>query len=201
MEAGKADIWLLQEHKVVEPDAITRIRKKLGKQGTSSVFGPAAFTAKRGRSSGTAILLGQHWDVLEELKAPSGREHRATGARVWAGGMELQLWSIYGDDRDAVVTEQIVEEILQSSSSVLPLVLGGDFNVSPATVQKWLEPYPSVEVVSGGVPTCHVGEASSELDFFVASRSMLHLLGEGGVEVHKSAVATHYESVLRLRNR
>ena len=46
-----------------------------------------------------------------------------------------------------------------------------------------------------------MGEASSELDLFVASRSVLHLLGEGGVEVHLSAVATHSAAVLSLRNR
>ena len=71
----------------------------------------------------------------------------------------------------------------------VPLIIGGDFNASPGEVAGWLEDHPELEVVSCGAPTCHGGVGSSELDFFIIGRSLLHLFG--GVELRASAVATH----------
>ena len=95
-----------------------------------------------------------------------------------------------------MVTRQLLMDVVTSSSPEAPLVIGGDFAASPSQVAGWLEDYPQLEVVSTGVPTCHVGGHSSELDFFVVGRSLLHLFK--GVAVVESAVATHAAVTLRI---
>ena len=175
-EISSAHLCFVQEHKIVDDAGLDAARGQLAKLGYEARFSKAVRTELGGRSCGTALLLGTHWDFVAELRPPKGLEHRATGAIVKLKGVELQAWSVYGHDRDPVVTRQLVLEVVQAASSELPLLVGGDFNAEPADVELWLQPFPAVEVAPAGGPTCHVGTASSELDFFVASRSILHAL-------------------------
>ena len=62
------------------------------------------------------------------------------------------MWSVYGDDKDEVITKQVVLEVVASVPVDVPVVIGGDFNASPAQVAGWLEDYPELEVCSTGTP-------------------------------------------------
>ena len=111
VEQQSADMWLVQEHKICCPKQIRRTRKELSKQGLSSVFGPGRITEKLGKSGGAAIICSQHLDILQRLQRlqpPKGLEHRAAGVRANIAGVELQLWSLRGDHKDSVVTQQLV---------------------------------------------------------------------------------------------
>ena len=138
VEQEQAAIWLLQEHKITCELRIEGIRRFLGKKGFSTVFGPGIVTDKGGSSCGTAILMNHHCDVLERYKAPARLGHRAAGARVRAAGVEFQLWSVYGCDRDRLVTQELLKSIVAGASAEAPLLIGGDFNATPGEVQQWL---------------------------------------------------------------
>ena len=65
-------------------------------------------------------------------------------------GLEVQLWALYGDDRDPVVSRQVLTDVLANSSSQVPVVIGGDYNSAPAEVAEWISDHPELEVVSAG---------------------------------------------------
>ena len=82
------------------PQEIARARSFMNSIGLTAVFSPAVATELGGRSSGTGIAFSLHAELIEELKVPVQTRHRATGARVRVRGLELQLWALYGHDRD-----------------------------------------------------------------------------------------------------
>ena len=164
------------------------MRKRLARRGVTSVFSRGLRAEKLGRSSGVAVLFPQSFDVLRELRIERN-SHRAVGAVVQVGKLQLQYWSIYGSDKDQLVTQQVLEDAVSASARDLPLLIGGDFNADTATVAGWLAASPSLSVMSSGKVTCHSPQATSEIDFFVGSVSLLHVMQQ--VEVAASAVATH----------
>ena len=199
VEEGEADVWLLQEHKLVSDAEVDKAKQELSRRGMAGVFSRGITTDAGGRSSGTAVIFGHHVDALGEVLAPGKLRHRATGVRLRVRGRELLLWSLYGHDRDDAITQQLIKDVARVSSPCLPTVIGADFNAVPQQVASWVEDLPSLadcETVSAGGPTCLVGTATSEIDFFVCSRPVLNAFRE--VEVVQSAVPTHSAVVITI---
>ena len=58
-----AQLWLLQEHKMLKASKRREVAKSLRKTGWSSVFSGALRTDKDGASGGVAIIVRDHWDI------------------------------------------------------------------------------------------------------------------------------------------
>ena len=77
-EASSGDVWLLQEHKLVDRKAIGKIKAKLQSEGWHGTFSNRIFAERLGKSRGTAVLTNSHVSVLSRL-AVKHQQHRATG--------------------------------------------------------------------------------------------------------------------------
>ena len=125
VEAPAADIWLLQEHKLTAESDIDRARVEMSRMGMTAVLDCGVETEAGGKSSGAAVAFSQHAEMVQQLSIAPRPSHRAKGARLKMRGLEMVAWSVYGDDKDEVITRQVVLEVVASVPADVPVVIGG----------------------------------------------------------------------------
>ena len=95
-EKGHA-VWCLQETKLWNRTQVRKARAWAAKKGLAAHFSLAVKTPKGGVSGGTAVV----WDMQRvhfgaSLETGSFPSHRATGVLLKVGGLEVEVWSVYG---------------------------------------------------------------------------------------------------------
>ena len=131
-----AHVLLVQEHKLLAGDQVSRASQWCFSQGWKSVWAPCTLGEGGGPSSGVAILVRAWMGLIEPLcHGPIIWPHRAVAAVVqppW--GQSLFVSSLYLKDSVGMDDHNLeVLGALGAELSVLglPFIVGGDFNNEP----------------------------------------------------------------------
>ena len=170
-----SDVCLLQETKINKEPAFRAMAGNAKKDGWTVNANRAHTTAANLASGGTAVTAKRGLGIKQHAEdlVPALFQHRLAFSHVSAvmkGGVHCgSLWLKHSEG----MSEDNMA-ILQAATAAVsklkgPWIIGGDFNMEPATLEKsgWLEMIGGV-VVAPTDPTC----CSSVYDYFVVSKDL-----------------------------
>jgi len=144
LKLNDADVWCIQEHHMIKPDDIKKLRAKLLKLGWASFFGKAT-PKNKGNSGGVGFVWRHHLDVCSEPKEVVTARAAQMCFRVAAVG-ELVVASIYGHtgEKDSEQNIHLVKSALQAINyTKCNYILGSDFNLTPDELRPHLAQRPN----------------------------------------------------------
>ena len=181
----KDEVLMIAEHRLMGEQGKRTLDGHARRQGWKALASPAKLK-KVEATGGEAIFFKQHLAI--EAHAPQFEALPSTGKgfvmALWRlGGRVLLLASVYVrswvPDEAKTIRRALAARI---QALQLPVLIGGDWNQSPEELRAtgWLKKL-GLWVVSDGQPTCLQGKGSC-IDYFVASREALALVGGIGVD-------------------
>ncbi len=196
-KAVLAQVWCIQEHKLVEAKQIAKARGWMSARGLNSSFERANKTLKGGTSAGVAVAWSEGFRTRDAAARKQGHEvNAACSGRLRIQAMDiaettLVVGSIYGNCDDEGMTRAILAEAVRVMEGQEGLaIIGADWNITPTTARQWIQGInPSWEVVAPPGDTCFTAAGSSKIDFFIMNRAAAGLLV--GVQAHQTALRTH----------
>ena len=200
VQRSQADILLLQETKMSEPQKYNAATLAARAAGWNPTFSYAHLTCAARASGGMGVLtrrgMGIHQNTDEVVR--DGMRHRI--AISWVDGVQrggVHCGSIWLFDPQGLSAANMA--LLEKAAAALLAcqggwILGGDWNISPDLLQssKWLEIVGGV-ICCTTLPTCN----GSTYDFFVVHRSLAHAVV--GVQRIDDGCTPHWQSRLLLR--
>ena len=169
MENLAAHIVMVQEHKLLDDEAIAEAQQWCLKHNWVGLFGKAAKGPKGKPAGGTAVLVKQGFDL--GLLSPAMVAHdRLTAARVEVPGWGIVLCgSAYFQVGTGLGATNL--ELLAAMGGALDqhrgiAIFGGDFNMGPSTLRASGFPLRAgLTLVVPAQPTCITKSSRSVIDF------------------------------------
>ena len=169
MENLAAHIVMVQEHKLLDDEAIAEAQQWCLKHNWVGLFGKAAKGPKGKPAGGTAVLVKQGFDL--GLLSPAMVAHdRLTAARVEVPGWGIVLCgSAYFQVGTGLGATNL--ELLAAMGGALDqhrgiAILGGDFNMGPSALRASGFPLRAgLTLVVPAQPTCITKSSRSVIDF------------------------------------
>ena len=168
-----ADALLLQETKLSGDLGVAKVARRGRALGWNATASMAHRTAADKCSGGCVVAVRRGNGIVPHEIVKHGFRHRfhiAWVATILKGG--LHLGSVWLRDSEGLSPENLL--ILQEVAAVIsqvrgPWILGGDWNLTPQTLQttNWLQMVGGV-IVAPSSPTCH----ASTYDFFVVCKGL-----------------------------
>ena len=190
-----SQVLLFQEIRLQSDEEIRFASDFLGAHGWLGQFAPAATTQEGGLTGGVCIAYrdGLNIGTVEVSTQPDPSfAHRVLAVRLHKENfLPHVLVSAYfkvGEAMRGVNLELLKYIAMLAETERLPLMVGGDFNCSPGTIQASDYFTRSGTIpLTPGEPTCFHKQSQSMIDYFLCTQSLASL-------VHKVKTATQWPS-------
>ena len=181
-------IIMIQEHRQKGPQ-VEAMAKRLRRSNWTGAITPAVEGLGGGSSAGTAILWRSHLQAKRVcMGTDAEREGRVTFTNLRLKGMDVLLASLYcwvglgTGSANADLLAEVGETLHQQTA---PWLIAADWNFEAEELRDtgWLTTYQGMVVEQPDVKvTCRSGGEGSLIDYFVASKKMVHLIEARGLD-------------------
>jgi len=194
LEVATADVWLIQESRHEDDDAVRQATKWAKDQGLKLAAGRSLRGKEKARAGADVAALHKYtqsrWPGCESTEIWPGR---CTGVKLSClarGG--LAVASVYGEVGTGLKGNTDLLDELEAKIALLDClwVVGGDFNLPPPKALEEFAKRTGGVVVATERPTCDAGKDGSVIDYFIVHAELQHLVkvrlfDDGLIRTHK----------------